>query len=300
MKYCVRGMKLLLSMILIIGFVLIPATSAQAVTVYQSVDLEFEEGYIFVGESHAILAAHAYGQVVDEFGNIPGMEGVTFFYECNDSIAVNEEKSPNTFIMKGNLFFVFEGNSDADFAMQILPSFIYSDGKGKQGGAVQKIHQIMEANPKVQHWNIITWHGATSCRRGLSNAQYYINSYHNWIDYEFPEADMYILGQSTMTKAYRSVKENADAFNNAIQMEFMDNYLDYTGFFNDRYPQGMLDPKMRADLIHWNFDVYMEVFNDIMKNIQKKEMTTLSECDKIKTVEATAVVKRQVSEIKKK
>lgn len=45
MKYGVRGIKIWISIILVIGFVLMPVTFAQAVTVYQSVDMEFEEKY---------------------------------------------------------------------------------------------------------------------------------------------------------------------------------------------------------------------------------------------------------------
>lgn len=52
--------------------------------------------------------------------------------------------------MKGNLFFVFEGNNGGvDDVRQTSQQYIYSDGKGKQGRGVQKIHEIINTNPTI-------------------------------------------------------------------------------------------------------------------------------------------------------
>ena len=52
--------------------------------------------------------------------------------------------------MKGNLFFVFEGNNGGvDDVRQTSQQYIYSDGKGKQGRGVKKIHEIINTNPTI-------------------------------------------------------------------------------------------------------------------------------------------------------
>lgn len=123
--------------------------------------------------------------------------------------------------MKGNLFFVYEGlNIPGERTTQLDKSYIYSDGKGAMGRVVQKIHEIMDSNLNIAHWNIISYQGALEARiRSSKVSQYYVDSYRNWIEYEFPDADCYFLSISTMTGWYDKVKD-ADAINNALKAAF--------------------------------------------------------------------------------
>ena len=89
------------------------------------------------------------------------------------------------------------------------------------------------------------------------------------MEYEFPEADIYFLSISTMTKYYRPAR-NPELFNQVLKESFPDNYLDYTDFFNARYPQGMWDPRMRSDSLHWSSQTYIELVADVIKEIQHR------------------------------
>ena len=278
MKKLVKWICGILSIVLVFE---VSAIGVSAKTVYLSDNTFHEEGYIFVGESHAILASAEVNRVINE-EKIKLVDDLNFHLLLDESLEVNEMKEPNTFTMQGNLFFVFEGNSDMDFQKQIKREYIYSDGKGNCGDAVKKIHEIIELNTNIEHWNIITWHGANACRGGKVNADYYVASYRNWMDYEFPEADIYILSQSTMTKAYRGCRKQADIFNATLKKAFPNNYLDYTDYFNEKYPHEMYDPKLRSDLIHWNLKTYVELFQDVMlvaleRRSEESERSTLAE-----------------------
>lgn len=253
--------RVVLSVFLLISLC---SSTVSATTIYSSDQVPHEEGFIIIGESHALLACAEFNRLLNtEKEQI--INDLSFHLDVDSSISKNQDNEPNTYYMSGNLFFVFEGSSDSDFATQIQREYIYSDGKGHRGIAVTKIHEIIDKNPQIEHWNIISWHGATSIRKGDINAPYYINSYRNWIDYEFPDANVYFISHSTMTKAYRSCKKQADTFNAELKKAFPDNFLDYTDFFTARFPQELLDPEQKGDLIHWNQKTYIELFQSVMQ-----------------------------------
>lgn len=240
-----------------------------AVTLYETDKLLYEEGYIFLGESHVFLMAKAMGEFTDEQGNVMGLNDVRFHYRADASLSVDESGNPNTFTMSGNLFFVYEGWGMGDErSAQISKNYVYSDGAGNRGREVEKIHEIMNLNPNIRHWNIIAYQGAAAVsEKGVGD--YYVKSYRNWIQYEFPEADCYFLSMSTMTKCYRGMKTKND-INDALAKAFPERYLDYMDFFQERYPQGMADPTQKSDTLHWNSTTYIELASDIIRNIQQK------------------------------
>ena len=253
---------------------LCPIQTVHAVTIYESDGVTYEEGYIFIGESHVFLMASAMSIWTDTEGYVNGFssEGgvVRFLYREDGLLSVLEDGKPNTAYMKGNLFFVYEGRADDEGAVQTDKNYIYSDGQGKRGHGVERIHEIMEANPNIAHWNIICYQGAKAIAYGGKDVgSYYASSYKNWIDYEFPDSDIYFLSQSTMTKCYRSLKTK-NAINDALSAAFPDHYLDYMDFYNERYPQGMADPAQRSDTIHWSNQTYIELVTDIIRNIQHR------------------------------
>lgn len=248
-----------------------PALSVRAATVYVSDGRSYDEGYIFIGESHMHVASFAMQE--DALGNIPGLDGVRYTILADSSIVSNAHGGPGTFTMSGNLFFVYEGTDRTEeLQKQISKEYIYSDGAGKQGGAVQKIHTIMDTNPNIAHWNIISFHGANSALKGTQQiADYYVASYRNWINYEFPDADVYLLPQSTMTKNFKLFcKGDKDALNRALAANFPDHYIDLMPFFWERYPQGLMDVDQKVDKVHWSEQTYYEMVSMIIRQIQEK------------------------------
>lgn len=249
---------------------MVPLLPARAVTLYESDWTYHGEGYIFVGESHVYLSAAVLNSVTDAEGYVDGLEDVRYFYRNDKSISEDQYGNPNTMYMKGNLFFVYEGlNIPGERATQLDKSYIYSDGKGAMGRGVQKIHEIMDSNLNIAHWNIISFQGALEARiRSSKVSRYYVDSYKNWIEYEFPGADCYFLSIPTMTGWYDGVKD-ANAINNALRDAFPGQYLDYTDFLNARYPQGMIDPTQKTDNIHWNNETYIALITDVVRTIQQ-------------------------------
>lgn len=248
---------------------LAPALRVKAETVYVSDGIDYEEGYIIIGESHAVVSSDAYSMFTDDQHHVIGVKNVTYHFCLDSSQYVDESGGANTFTMSGNLFFVFEGKSSEDADKQTDKEYIYSDGKGNRGIAVKKIHQIMESNPNVKHWNLISYHGAVSALNGAADAPYYISSYKNWMSYEFPKASLYFVSHSTLTKFYKQ-KRNAYQFDEAIKKAFPSQYFDMTSFYRQRYPQEMYDPDMNPDTIHWNHKTYVELFNHVINKIQSE------------------------------
>ena len=263
--------KAVVSVLCLLVLLMQPMQSVFAVTVYESDGAVYEEGYIFVGESHVDYMAQAIGGLADDEGCVYGLSGIRFYYREDGSLSAFEDGAPNTMFMKGNLFFAYEGRMiESEGAVQTDKEYIYSDGHGNHGRGVERVHEIMETNPDIAHWNIICYQGAVSVsRNGPSVGAYYVSSYRNWIEYEFPDADIYFLSQSTMTKVYRSQKAR-DAINNALAAAFPDQYLDYMDFFYERYPQGMKDPKERSDTLHWSSQTYIELVTDVIREIQHR------------------------------
>ncbi|MFG6367608.1 MAG: hypothetical protein K1W16_04160 [Lachnospiraceae bacterium] len=248
-----------------------PELSANAVCFYESDGIYHREGYIFVGESHVYLSAAVMNSVTDLEGYIEELNDVRYFYKNDKSISQDQYGNPNTMYMKGNLFFVYEGlNIPEERSTQLDRSYIYSDGKGARGRAVQKIHDIMNGNPNIEHWNIISFQGALEAKtRSSKSSSYYVKSYRNWIDYEFPDADCYFISIPTLTGWYDHVKD-ANAINNALAQAFPEQYLDYTAFLRERYPQEMIDPTLKTDDIHWNNDTYIALTKDVLRQIQER------------------------------
>lgn len=251
--------KIWLGIFLALILTIIPVQDIYAGTVYLSDGMEHEEGYIFIGESHMVLTAANYSKAVDENNKIRGLEDIYFNFHLDDSV-YSYDGIPNTFIMSGNLFFVFEGNAEYDAATQKSKDYIYSDGMGNHGIGVAKIHEIIDKNPNIKHWNIISYHGAVSALEWEETAPYYVDSYGNWIEYEFPQADCYFVSHSTMTKYYKQ-KKTAYMFNEAIEDAFQDRFFDYTQFYKKRQSENMIDT------IHWNETTYIELMNDVIKKI---------------------------------
>lgn len=256
--------------VLLMTAVFCPVLSVHAATVYVSDGILYDEGYIFVGESHMQIAA--FGMQQDVLGNIPGLEGIRYSIYADSSVVSNDLGDPGTFTMFGNLFFVFEGTGRTEEArMQTSKEYIYSDGAGQQGGAVQKIHTIMDTNPNIAHWNIISFHGSVSAMEGTQEiADYYVASYRNWIGYEFPEADIYLLPQSTMTKNFKLGRGDKDILNRSLAEAFPEYFMDIMPFFWEHYPQGLMDPSQKSDLVHWSSQTYYEMICMIIKQIQEK------------------------------
>ncbi len=229
---------------------------------YESDHEYHEEGYIFIGESHIGIAMAYFGSIADEAGNVPDVDGVKFFYTDNGL---------DNYVMKGNLFFVCEGT---DKRTQSAKEYIYSDGNGRRGKAVERVHAVIEANPNIAHWNIILYQGTAQAKLGSQSiADYYVASYQNWIDYEFPEADIYFLSISTMTKYFKACR-NPELLNDALRCAFPDTFLDYTEFYNERYPQGMWDPSQRSDTVHWSWNTYQELITGVIREVQNRRLDT--------------------------
>ncbi len=254
--------------------VCLPVFYTNAVCFYESDEVYHAEGYIFVGESHVYLSAALMNSVTDAEGYIEGLNDVRYFYKNDKSVSQDQYGNPNTMYMKGNLFFVYEGlNIPKERTTQLDRSYIYSDGKGNRGRAAEKVHEIMNCNPNIAHWNIISFQGALEARtRSSKSSSYYVESYRNWMDYEFPEADCYFLSIPTMTGWYDRIKD-ANAINNALQQAFPEQYLDYTAFLKERYPQGMKDPTLATDNIHWNDNTYIALIADVLKTVQRSQET---------------------------
>lgn len=257
-----------LLMCLMICFMMLGNT-AQAETLYESDGIEYDEGYIVIGESHIVLAAHAFAQIADENGNITGLKDIKYHFRSDKSLSETEQGMDNTFIMGGNLFFVFEGNRQTDGETQYHKHYIYSNGKDIRGIGVEKIHQIIDTNPNVQHWNIISFHGAVASVEGIAAGRAYARSYRNWMKYEFPEASFYFMSHSTMTKYYKGSQKNAEEFDTILSKRMGERWIDCSEFFNERYPQGMLNPDQKPDTIHWSYDTYVELFTNVISQIQK-------------------------------
>ncbi len=263
----------------------LPCTDAEALTYYESDGVSYEEGYIFVGESHIVYTAI---HILDESlqpGVIPGLDDVSYNALCDEF--------NGKYAMKGNLFFVFGGMTAEDDAaipsIQTRKEYIYSDGKGQHGIGVAKIHEIIDKNPNIAHWNIISYQGAVQARDGKAAAQYYAESYRNWIEKEFPYADVYFLSLSTMTKYYKSVK-NPGQFNDVLKSAFPERFLDYTEFYNARYPQGMMDPSLKSDTLHWSFKTYTELIVSVIHEIQLKRETQKQKMLPMAVTDAAAVL----------
>ena len=266
-KRILRLVSCFLTLVLSLALVL----PVNAVTIYENDGNSYDEGYIFLGESHVFIMARAMGGFTDAQGNVIGMDGVRYHYCADQSMSTDPYGNPNTFTMSGNLFFVYEGwGEPEDGKTQTGKEYIYSDGKGNKGRGVEKIHEIINGNPNIAHWNIISYQGAAAVFSANADiGSYYVKSYQNWIDYEFPEADCYFLSMSTMTKCYRRVKFKDD-INDALEKSFPQQYLNYMDFFSARYPQGMFDPAEKTDTLHWNNTTYIELTTDVIQKIQQK------------------------------
>lgn len=261
--------RILTSTILIISImILVIPLNVNAGTVYISNEIPYDEGYIIIGESHVVLACDAFSRETDENNHVKGLTGVDYCMKLDDSLYVDDNGLGNTFAMTGNLFFVFEGNKVAEGELQKSKEYIYSNGKGSRGKGVTKIQNVMKTNPNIKHWNIISYQGAVSALNGKEGAQYYIDSYNNWIKEEFPFASIYFVSHSTMTKFYKQNRSSYQ-FDDAIKDAFPNQYFDMTQFYKDRYPQEMLDPNMSPDTIHWNHATYVELFKYVISEIQK-------------------------------
>ena len=243
----------------------------QAATFYESDGQYHAEGYIFVGESHIVNMSTTIMDKTDTMGNVQGVDNIQYSLRWDWSQAVTEKGDANTFLMSGNLFFVFEGISGHDGTVQTSLDYIHSDGKGGRGKAVERIHEIIDKNPNIAHWTIIAFTGGAAAKNGAQAGRTHAQDYRNWIDYEFPYADVYVVSQTTMTKYYRGMKD-PDAYNREIAAAVPEAYLDYMDFFRSRYPQGMLDPALIQDTVHWSHETLYEFFVDVIHQVERRRM----------------------------
>lgn len=277
---CKRG-----GLVMALLLILLPCLDSRALIIYESDGVSYEEGYIFIGESHINIACTHIWDATNETGIVPGVEDVHYHLDWTYGEG-DDPMYPNKYTMEGNLFFVFGGMPDSDedeAEVQTSKEYIYSDGEGNYGVGVAKIHEIIEKNPNIAHWNIISCQGAVQAVRvkDRSIPDYYVASYRNWIDYEFPEADVYFLSISTMTKFYKPAKK-PDLLNQVLKEAFPDRFLDYTEFYNERYPQGMWDPQQKSDSLHWSAETYVELITSVIWTIQeRREQPTVTHIFKV-------------------
>lgn len=264
--------RMISTLCLIVLVAFLPLSQVHAGTVYFSDLVDHEEGYIIIGESHIVLTSDAYSRAVDENYMVKGLNDVHYQFMIDGSRYLDDNGNNNTFNMQGNLFFVFEGNASKDAETQKSNNYIFSDGHGNYGVGVRKIHEIIDSNPNIKHWNIISYHGAVAALGGAEAAGYYIDSYKNWMSYEFPTASIYFVSHSTMTKFYKQ-NRSSYLFDEEIKKAFPSQYFDMTQFYKIRYPQQMYDPKMNPDTIHWSHATYVELFNYVIGQIHSEAYT---------------------------
>lgn len=265
-----RMIQSLLAWIVILS--IMPSITSNAAAQCVSDGMMHEEGYIVIGSSHAVLAGYDMVDVTDENHKVIGLEDVYYSKVPITEVAFtgNGKYMEKDYEMSGNLFFVCEGLHIDKDNHQATKEYIYSDGKGNCGEGVQAIHKVIDANPNIKHWNIISYQGSAQAALGRQDiADYYVQSYKNWISYEFPEADCYFLSHPLISKMYRG-KRNLDLFDRTLAQAFPDQFMDYTEYYKERYPSGMRDPSEKGDSVHWNADTYVGLIKDVIQKIQAK------------------------------
>lgn len=265
-------LKLQCSIVWLILFSMVPGLTSHAAPRFVSDGVFHEEGYIVIGSSHAVLAGFDMVEVTDATHKVIGLEDVYY-----SKTPVTEAAITGTGIsmecdyeMSGNLFFVGEGIYVDKNNHQMTKEYIYSDGNGNCGEGVEAVHRVIDTNPNIKHWNIISYQGSVQAALGRQDiADYYVASYKNWISYEFPEADCYFLSHPMMTKMYRG-KKNADLLDRTLAQAFPEEFMDYTDYYKERYPSGMRDPTEKSDTVHWSKDTYVGLITDVIRTIQEK------------------------------
>lgn len=283
--------RIRLVLVWILVFCMLPAMTGHAAAQYVSDGMIHEEGYIVIGSSHVVLAGYAMEQRTDESHKVIGLEGVYYTKTAIPEAGRTGTKAmEKDFEMSGNLFFVCEGLIIDATNRQATKEYIYSDGKGKCGEGVQTIHRVMDANPNIKHWNIISYQGAAQAAKGRQDiADYYVSSYRNWMEYEFPDADCYFLSHSLITKIYRG-KRNLDLFNRTLEQAFPDQYMDYTAYFKERYPSGMSDPTEKGDAVHWSAETYAGMITDVIRRIQERRAECMEQQNPVKITPVVLVL----------
>lgn len=250
----IRVVIALLLISLIIGFV--PNVDVVAATTYKSDKVDYPEGYIVVGESHAFYATFAANDLRTKKTNrLKGFESIIFDVTLSSN-----------FVMSGNLFFVFEGSTAEEIGTQASKEYIYSDGEGVSGNAVKKIHSIIDNNPNIKHWNIISWHGEVNCTKDATILDYYAKSYKNWIDYEFPDADVYVVSQPIDAPYYKNYKSSVAAFNNKMQQTLSGNYIDLA----DTYAENC---DTSIDPLHFSKAGYQDILVDLFTKVRQHRVS---------------------------
>ena len=165
---------------------MLPVLTSHAYAQYASDGMIHEEGYIFIGSSHAVLAGYDMLTVIDAANKVIGLDDVYYAKNPLNEAARTGIGKPmeKDFEMLGNLFFVGDGLYVNLKSSQVKKEYIYSDGKGNCGEGVQGAHKIIETNPNIKHWNIISMQGFYQASLGRQDiADYYVASYKNWISY---------------------------------------------------------------------------------------------------------------------
>lgn len=277
---------------------LLPSLTCHAYAQFASDGVIHEEGYIVIGSSHAVLAGIDILTVTDASHKVIGLDDVYYSKQPLTEAARtgNGRVMEKDYEMSGNLFFVGEGLYVDNTNNQVKKEYIYSDGKGACGEGVQAAHQIINTNPNIRHWNIISYQGAYQASLGSQQiADYYVASYKNWISYEFPEADCYFLSHPLVSKAYRG-KRNLDLFDRTLAQAFPEQFMDYTDYYKERYPSGMRDPSEKSDPVHWSTDTYVGLITDVIQKIQaNRAQTAASPVELLLYTKESTVIKTKPS-----
>ena len=151
----------------ILIFSMMPALTGYASAQVVSDGMLHEEGYIVIGSSHAVLAGYDMVDITDENHKVIGLDDVYYSkVPLTEAAWTGIGAMECDFEMSGNLFFVGEGLWIDANNHQATKEYIYSDGKGNCGEGVAAVHKVIEANPNIKHWNIISYQGCAQAALG--------------------------------------------------------------------------------------------------------------------------------------
>lgn len=194
-----------------------------------------EQGYIIIGDSHIV--------VTDGMG-----------YSMRKSRVEGLELNTNLFLVHTGL----------DPAMGTI-EWLAGDGS-------DRIEDIMEEHTEISKWNIISMHG-TSMVTMPDIKEQYVSHYQNWIDERFQNCQVYIVSVPPLDEEEWVVqhpdmpsRSNQDivSFNAYIKEAFPERYFDYYDWFLERSDAFL-------DEIHYTGETYCEMFDEIIREIQKRE-----------------------------
>lgn len=192
---------------------------------------EGENGYIIIGDSHAVVTD---GQGYSVYGS--SVEGV----------ALNK-----------NLFIVHTGLDP------VMGTIDWLEGDG-----TERIQEIIAGHTEISQWNIISIHG-TSMVTIPDIAKRYISNYQDWMDNTFSGCQVYMVSVPPLDEEEWVIRHpdmptrsNKDIvrFNTSIKEAFPDNYFDYYDWFLEH-------SDAFQDEIHYTGETYREMFDEVIGKI---------------------------------